>query len=46
MCLVKKFNKKIKKWIVCDNIFDSKREDLEAERRDKKFLVFLSVPKL
>ena len=44
MCLVKKFNKKIEKRIVCGDIFDNKKKNLKAKRRVKKFLAFLSIP--
>ena len=41
--LTKKFNKKIEERIVYNNIFNNERKNLEVEKRNKKFLMFLSV---
>ena len=43
--LTKKFNKKIKKRIVYNNIFNGEKENLKTKRRNKKFLTFLSISK-
>ena len=43
--LIKKFNKKMKKWIVCGDISDDKRENLEAKRRNKKFFILFFISK-
>ena len=43
--LTKKFNKKIEKRIICGDIFNNKRENLEIKKRDKKFLTFLLILK-
>ena len=43
--LTKEFNKETEERIARDDISDNKRENLEAEKRDKEFLASLSVSK-
>ena len=42
---MKKFNKKTKKRVVCGDISNNKRKNLEAKKRDKEFFILFFILK-